>query len=92
MPVLVEKMNILIVIIQHVLKNVAVNKNSKMLLHKTRNVSNIVVQNKLLIRHLNHAYKVQKVVVSLFLVLLHNNVLPNVIQISINLQVVKVNA
>ena len=35
--VLVEIVNILTVIIQHVLRN-AVNKNSRMLLHKTRNV------------------------------------------------------
>ena len=46
--VLVEKVNILIVLIQHV-SRIAVNKNSRMLLHKTRNVSNIVITIKLLI-------------------------------------------
>ena len=46
--VLVEIVNILAVIIQHVSRNV-VNKNSRMLLHKIRNVSNIVIKIKLLI-------------------------------------------
>ena len=44
----VEIVNILAVIIQHVSRNV-VNKNSRMLLHKIRNVSNIVIKIKLLI-------------------------------------------
>lgn len=44
----VEIVNILAVIIQHVSRNV-VNKNSRMLLHKTRNVFNIVIKIKLLI-------------------------------------------